>query len=1574
MPTVEDKLNEWKRQLLDLSKRNRLLHFRETKRQTLRVQLPEPGVVFERVALLEKPLTVVGLDQQAMLDLDGAPVEDAAVAPQVVEVSPGQILFSGTAEKVAGALYTLRARSRTELEERGIGVLYLAFGFLHWFEADQSDYEIVSPLVLVPVELQRDTALEPYRVLHRDDDIVLNPTLLKVMKDQFKIGLPDIPDVEAWSLSEYLSGVEEMVSGQERWHIEHTAFLSVFSFAKLNMYRDLELGLGLAENSAIIQALAGNVSQLAASQRDLSEIPAHELDDRVDPAECLQVLDADSSQQQAIELAKAGASFVLQGPPGTGKSQTIANIIAELLGLGRTVLFVSEKEAALKVVQRRLDRAGLKDGCLAVHSHKANKRDVVAELARVYALGGGRGAEGTAFNYTRLRERRSSLNQYVRELHLRREPLKKSVYEVEGLVAQLDGVHHVPFDLGDISSLTPERLESMRDAVAKLSGSADTITELGGNPWRGSTLDGQSFEVRRITQDRLAVAHAAHSRAIAASAALAEALGLSGTELTPIKIDWLTRIGLALADGPAFLGAWLAPGKLTSLIESARSASEQHLAAIAESVTVGEVFTDAVLQYDLDGLSARLREQYRSMFARFGGAYRQECRALAAFTKTGRSPSISDLGRTVPLAMSWRDRRRWIASQEGRLREEFGPWYSGYSTDWQSLQAALEWAHQISAAFSSGPPEEFRLRIDDIGSNRDFLRGLSHSAGEALAAARVTAEEVAGWFGAEAPLGFVLASRESATLEATIGEIDRLAATIDDLSSWTRLSRAIQYCVDSGLGDPVPLLQGISLAADDYVDAVVYRALTLWLDYWIGAVPVLRDFEATAHTHVIEEFRKLDSDLKNAARCTVRSRLAERRPHPSASSTNLASSQPALLMKEAKKKKRHKPLRRLFAEIPDLLVALKPCMMMSPLSVGQFLPLEAARFDVVVFDEASQVKPEDAVGAIMRGDQLIVVGDSKQLPPTTFFDVATGDDFDEDDYYDDETGAFESILDLCGTVGLSERTLEWHYRSKREGLIAFSNNFLYGNRLVTFPSANFEGAGTGVEFRHVADGVYDRSRSRTNAREVDEVLKIIQAHVATRPDKSLGVVAFSQAQMTAIDTALWRLRSEEPALEAFFGNMHDEPFFVKNLENVQGDERDVIVFSVGYGRDSTGKLAMNFGPLNNRGGERRLNVAVTRAREKVFLVSSIRGADIDVARTQAEGVRLLKHYLDYAERGVSALDAVCTTGPATEFDSVFEEQVARILELTGYRVERQVGCSGYRIDLAVVHPVRPGQFAIGIECDGASYHSAATARERDRLREQVLVQLGWKIHRIWSTDWFRNRPREVEKLRTVVAAAVEEPERSLALSTDLPDCGFEPSATLRGADDGDSLPTASDRLLDMTLPYVECQPARQHSDFYSDYTGVGHVLADVVAKEGPIHVDAVTRRVAGAWGIARAGRKVQEVVRLAALAAVRGGSMAMRGDFLYPSGATEVPIRRNVPGGGCRKACEIAPEEIAEAARLVLKDHIRLSEPDLTVATARVLGFERTGSEVRNAVLGGIRCLVGSGAAVAADGDVTLVP
>jgi len=459
-----------------------------------------------------------------------------------------------------------------------------------------------------------------------------------------------------------------------------------------------------------------------------------------------------------------------------------------------------------------------------------------------------------------------------------------------------------------------------------------------------------------------------------------------------------------------------------------------------------------------------------------------------------------------------------------------------------------------------------------------------------------------------------------------------------------------------------------------------------------------------------------------------------------------------LLRKEIGKKTRHLPVRQLLSRIPALLPRLKPCVLMSPLSVAQYLDASHEHFDVVVFDEASQIPVWDAVGAIARGQQLIVVGDPKQLPPTNFFNRSE-DNNDDEALVEQED--LESILDELLSHGLRHKRLQWHYRSRHEGLIAFSNHNYYANDLLTFPSPDV--GLSGVRFRPV-DSRYDKGKTRTNRSEAEAlVAELVQRlRDPAQSRRSYGVVTFSQAQQLLIENLLDEQRRKHPEIEMHFGDeppQEGEPVFVKNLENVQGDERDVILFSVCYGPDETGRISMNFGPLNRDGGERRLNVAITRAKQEVLVFSSLRADQIDLAKTRARGVRDLKLFLEYAERGPHALatSAVAQTGDT--HDSEFERMVADRIRSLGFEVHPQVGCSGYRVDLAVVDPSAPDRYLLGVECDGDTYHRAATARDRDKLRHLVLEGLGWKLHRLWSTDWWHDPENEQAKLEAALAKA-----------------------------------------------------------------------------------------------------------------------------------------------------------------------------------------------------------------------------
>lgn len=519
----------------------------------------------------------------------------------------------------------------------------------------------------------------------------------------------------------------------------------------------------------------------------------------------------------------------------------------------------------------------------------------------------------------------------------------------------------------------------------------------------------------------------------------------------------------------------------------------------------------------------------------------------------------------------------------------------------------------------------------------------------------------------------------------------------------------------------------------------------LWLTA-IRTTVVARDqrlssFDGTLHSRMVQEFREADVEHLETTAARVRRAAAEH----AVAVCNQHPEQDALVRREANKKSRHIPTRKLFDEAAEVLTALRPCWTMSPLVVSQVLPARQL-FDLVIFDEASQVLPADAVPALLRAPQAVVAGDRRQLPPTTFF--SGSDDGDEDDELEDAAvQGFESVLDVLDTA-LGSRMLMWHYRSEDERLIAFSNHKIYDSGLTTFPGAADDDC-----FRHVLipheRGV--KVDTRSNAAEVDKVVDLMLDHARNRPDESLGVIAMGQHHASRVEGALRQRLGElrDPDLDDFFDESYEERTFVKNIERVQGDERDAIILTVGYGKNSDGTVPYRFGPLNQDGGERRLNVAVTRARKRVTLVSSFSHVDMDPSRSSKRGVELLRQYLKYADSGGTEIEG---SNDVVALNA-FEIDVKHRLERAGLTVYPQYGVSRFRLDFALPHPEGKG-FALAVEADGASYHSTPTARDRDRLRQQILEARGWRFHRIWSTDWFNDPDREARRVVEAYLRAV----------------------------------------------------------------------------------------------------------------------------------------------------------------------------------------------------------------------------
>jgi very-short-patch-repair endonuclease len=705
--------------------------------------------------------------------------------------------------------------------------------------------------------------------------------------------------------------------------------------------------------------------------------------------------------------------------------------------------------------------------------------------------------------------------------------------------------------------------------------------------------------------------------------------------------------------------------------------------------------------------------------------------------RRGPASTVADLLAEAHDALASRAFDTDLAAATPALQAALGPLFAGVDTNWQQALAALTWTERLRACFGRTPPESFLAALDVEPAGPTSERA---DLERAIGRLRGLLQELRASFVEGGPL---LGSQtaEQATFVALAGWARARHAALPRLREWIDACALVAELETAGLGGIVPALAREAPPADTWVDAFLRQLFTLWLTWRYEQAPPLEQFRRENHEALVDDFSTLDRRQWRIAAERIAAQLQARRP--SRAGDGVGGSEVGLLLRESRKQRRFKPLRRLFAELPNLLPTLKPCLLMSPLSVAQHLGESAITFDLVVFDEASQILPPDAIGAIGRGRQVMVVGDRRQLPPTPFFRVTTIDSADDDP--DEEPPG--SILDAALNAQLPQHSLLWHYRSRHEHLIAFSNAAFYDGRLRTFPSPRADERV--VTATYVSDGLYDRGGSRTNRVEATAVADLVVEHVERQAGLSLGVIAFSEAQMLAILAELEARKRARPELEALLAEEGEHGFFVKNLEQVQGDERDVIIFSVGYGRDADGRLTMSFGPLNAPGGERRLNVAVTRARERVTVVSSIRALDIDLERTSAEGVKQLKRYLEYAERGPEALfgAAVSANGEAS---SPFEEAVRTALVGRGLDVAAEVGVGGYPVDLAVRDD---GQYLLGIECDGHLFAEAATARDRERLRREVLERLGWRIHRVWSTDWIVAADAEATRVIGAVEAA-----------------------------------------------------------------------------------------------------------------------------------------------------------------------------------------------------------------------------
>ncbi|MCW5940766.1 MAG: DUF3320 domain-containing protein [Fimbriimonadaceae bacterium] len=1569
-PRLQSRLDTARERLLDLSLRNRLLNHRPSKRRGFVAVGEDPAEIF-LLLRLGKKLSIIGrpdasppdataeslrqaqltglydfgdAESLARLEREAREELESALGP---EIRTGDLALStNLPDPVLRAVLRQTYRDqRAGLEELGVNLLHVALGALEWYEADDSQEARFAPLVLLPVELQ-PLASGEFRLKQGQDDPEGNLSLAVKLHKEHRLDLPVLPDeIEtpeldspaARSLVEgafqrYFDHVAGLVVRRPRWKVHRDRVaVDFFSFAKLALYRDLG-GNGWPDGNPPLDQ--GIVADLLGEEGLCPIDPVVGETDSVDPvrplADNVDVVDSDSSQALALLEARRGHTMVIEGPPGTGKSQTITNLLAQAVFDGKRVLFVAEKRAALEVVLRNLSQVGLGEACLDLHSDKTTKRAFFEDLRETAA----RAAPMARDLDDELKDceaKRFELNRYVEEAN---DPLPGRGFapvEIIGRLVQWDD--RTAADgrpaLAPNDRLGPVGLASMARpdflAAGDLLRRAEAAVRAHGlptaNPFFGGSRVQPLLPVDRVrVAEDLAIVREKVERAIALRDNLAG-------DLRPLPGDEpkLAALAEALESMPDVPGvrwsdeAWTSSdGNLESFVEARARLEVVHQ-------TWDDRLNGSAWNEDRRETLRLLRDLERAnpivRFLRRLGPVGQAVRAAEKLFALPARRTLGELAEALEALAEAREGAATVDRNHAVARRAFGS-ASEQSAD--VLRDALRWRRRVASEIACRAlPDNLFERLE---------QGLA-TAGSAASARRFGEARRDAYDALEACLGRIgldaafddprhLANLPNAPLDEVLARLDAMGRRMDDLDDLVRVNQALAPLEALGIDDLPRRARAWADAGSRLVECFERSYFELLLREAFATRPTLAAFDRAQHEDLRRRFIELDRQILAHNRARVARAHWDRARLAGSGAFGAANE----LRTQWMAKRPKWTVRTAMAKAGPLVQDLKPIFMMSPLSVATFLPPKAIAFDLVVFDEASQVKPEDALSALARACQAIVVGDSRQMPPTTFFERLAGDDEDEETYDAGGATVVESILALLRAKvpdhSPRSRDLRWHYRSRHESLIASSNRLFYKDRLFVIPHAERRPADLGLRY-HPTDGVYLRSRSRTNPQEAEAVIEAVARHLETTPELSLGVAAFSLAQQRTLEDKLDLLTEQRPELMAAYRAHHPfEPVFVKNLERIQGDERDVVLISVGYGKDESGALFMNFGPLNQDGGERRLNVLITRARRRCEVFANFRGSELRIEESTQAGVRALRTFLHYAETG--ELDLPEATGRLPQ--SPFEEAVVETVRRLGYEAHPQVGSAGFFVDIGVLDKEEPGRYRLGVECDGASYHSSRSARDRDRLRQSVLEDRGWRLHRIWSTDWFSHRERETERLR----AALEDPPIGRSPVVPEPD---------------PPIPTET-----VTVPpirpadYVRADLSGQRVPYRSEIQPTAYLPAIriVVAAEAPIHRDVLYERLKTVAEVARAGSQVRRVFDLALAAARIQGVIEIDGQFVLSPAQRHFPPRTL----GDRSPAQTYPPEIATLASQIVADAFRIDEATLVRSVCRLLGAKATATAV----------------------------
>lgn len=1536
-----NKLDIWERKLLDFSLRNNFLNL-SLRTKAIQFISFEVGTIEDYLqsgdeyCIMPMPDVDIRLTKDEQLVRSGS----ALMLSQLIknDIVKDKVLHTYLkGDESQRILRNIYRSSRISIEETGSNSLYLAIGLLRWYEKKNSPKARYAPILLLPVEILYKRG--KYYIRKRDEDVSLNITLMEYIRQSIGItvkGIDPLPtDERGIDVSLIFAQIRDALKEQSKWDVEEECILGTFSFNKFLMWNDIHTNRDkLVENPVVSSLVNGRLTwipkPIATNLR--------EEDKTLTPDSLSLPVPVDSSQMAAVLEAGKGTTFILYGPPGTGKSQTITNLISNALYQGKRVLFVAEKMAALNVVQSRLEKIDLDPFCLELHSNKVAKRHILEQLDKALKALRIKEPDTVVALSDKLFERRNVLISYLDALHNDRANDGLSLYECIQEYEELDKVTPLNVPLtGALASFKKDKIDSFKE---ELYTQLPTVIQLVGQPSE------HPLKELKISFDGLTKRDK-----------LFELLNKGSkisTEFGKIRVLLLSCLSDTLPDSKELLFKGLEllsnistfpilnPCILDTAFDAARCKELE--VACGEMKLRDELYNSLVRDnrpelFDEDVLSLLKtwsEIQGKWFLPRFLDS-RSFINKLRFFNKGINKKNVEGVLENI---LRYQKICNVCASKETTIKES------------------------TSRILST---EDLRLLLDNLTVLKEHINGFCVDAGidkndllsklkksfddELLQRLQGTETIYSDWNGLLKELNQIIQITwpDSADFTKAISSLfTRWADNKSKIEKWSNWCELRHRMNELGLVSVVEAIERENAHPQNLADAFFKGLYKSIAEKKISVHNNLVAFEGLLFEQQVKVYKELTNEFQELSKKLLYSRLSVQIPQICDDIDN--NGELGLLLRNIANGARGMSIRQLLDSIPNLLPKLCPCMLMSPMSVAQYIDLSQDKFDLVIFDEASQMPTSEAIGAIARGKSLVVVGDPKQMPPTSFF---SSNNIDEEDEGIDD---LESILQDCQALGIPSLQLNWHYRSRHESLIAFSNNEYYDGELITFPSTDDQK--TKVNFVKI-DGVYEKGGKRCNRAEAEAIVKEIAKRLKDeelRKD-SIGIIAFSATQQTLIEDMLSDTIESDKELTLYADSMY-EPIFVKNLENVQGDERDVILFSIGYGPDSNGKISMNFGPLNKVGGERRLNVAVSRARKEMIVYSTMTGNQINLNNTKSKGVEGLKHFLMYAEKQI-LFEATRMTNK-TEKKSI-QNQMAKALRSKGYVVKTEIGLSDFKIDIAVIDPRNDSNYILGLLLDGETYLNTQTTRDREIVQPSVLKSLGWNIARVWSVDWFKQPDVVIARIVDLINELTSEQSNlSESFSVNTP---IEQSSIK-------SFSLSSEEVL-LNTPETKATDYPNITYPYCD--GINSYIDMVVSNEQPIMYTLLCKRVANYLDMCRVTSTSQYYVDMALRKyyseSDRNNKVICQNQSILQDWDV---YRPNIDMTKRRSIEDIPSKELEIAMIEIVKQNLSIPEDGLTLIAAKRMGFARRGSNVYTALKEVLSRLIEKNKLCKSDGVVTL--